>query len=178
MNGTGIVWSDEDNYAWCNCQCSNIADLMPPLSVEIGDYSYLIPSETFMSQTGGFFSKQCYLDIYELTEDGSNTNSISLILGNSFMRQITGSFNSESGSIVLAPSVTSVDGVTVEPIGPPPTPPSPSDDGGSGFGVWAIIGFVALGLFILFILVCFIHYCYDQYGTNQESEEGDREERE
>ena len=140
---------------------------MPPLSVEIGGYSYSIPSETFMSQTGGFFSKQCYLNIYLLTEDDSNTNSISLILGNSFMRQITGSFNIQSGSIVLAPSITSVDGVTVDPIGPPPTPPSPSDDGGNGLSVWAIIGFVALGLFILFILVCFIHYCYDQYATGE-----------
>ena len=123
-----------------------------------------------MSQTGGFFSKQCTLNIYLLTDDGSNTNSISLILGNSFMRQITGSFNIQSGSIVLAPSVTSVDGVTVDPISPtptPPVPPSPSDDGGSGLSVWAIIGFVALGIFILFILVCFIHYCYDQYATGE-----------
>ena len=134
-----------------------------------------------MTQINGglFSSKQCHIDIYELTDNYANDDIASMILGNSFMRQFTGSFNLEDGNVALTPSITSVDGITVDPIEPPepPTPPTPGDNG-NGFGIWAIIGFIALGLFILFILVCTIHYCYDQYANQEDSEEGDREERE
>ena len=89
------------------------------------------------------------------------------------MTQFTGSFNLEKDNVALTPSITSEDGTSVYPTDPPepPTPPSPDDPGDDDhqFGIWEIIGFVAIGLFILFILICTIHYCYDQYMNEDES---------
>ena len=148
----GISMTD-DGYAVCDCSCSSLADLIPTLNFQLGDFSFTLPVATFTSESGGFLSKQCTIDIYPMPKSPSG---VTILLGTSFMKQFTGSFNLESGSISLTQSVTSDDGATVEPMNPP-VPPSPDD--GSGLGVWAIIGLIILGLFLLLILVGVAHYC-------------------
>ena len=93
------------------------------------------------------------------------------------MRQLTGSFNLQSGIISLAPSKLSDPGTSVTPFDPPPIPYNPGDDG-SKYGIWDIIGFVSLGIVILFILICTIHCCYDKYMQEQQYIQVDNEETE
>ena len=95
------------------------------------------------------------------------------------MRQMTGSFSLESGSIALAPSITSVQNATVTPYNPTPTPDDPGDDQNL-FGIWEILGFVTLGILILFLLICTIHCCYDKYMQEEQYvqiDEGTEEDR-
>ena len=37
-----IEWS-EDDYALCNCPCADLYELIPPLSIGMGNYSYTLP---------------------------------------------------------------------------------------------------------------------------------------
>ena len=37
-----IIWSDFE-YAYCDCSCDNIADIIPQLSIGIGNYTYNMP---------------------------------------------------------------------------------------------------------------------------------------
>ena len=97
----------------CSCSCSSIIDTLPSFTIQLGEYSYILPPDSFTSETGNIINKQCYIDIYALSDDYANSDGITLILGNTFMRQFTGSFNLESGNISLTPSVTSDDGISV-----------------------------------------------------------------
>ena len=87
------------------------------------------------------------------------------------MRQFTGTFNLDNGNIGLTPSITSADGISVDPIGPEPKP-----DDGDQFGIWSIVGFVLLGLFIMFIIIGIIHCCCQTKADGEDSEELDPDE--
>ena len=95
-----------------------------------------------------------------------------MILGTTFIRQFTGSFNTESRSIALAPSITSEAGSSIEPIGPP-TPPSPGPnppDGGGGSNVplWEIFLLAGAGFLLLILIIAMIIYCITKQRKNDQ----------
>ena len=112
-----------------------------------------------------------------------------MVLGTTFMRQFTGSFNTESRSISLTPSITSEAGSSIEPVAPPdppspptpppgpPTPPDPSGDGGRNIPLWEIFLLAGCGFLLLIILIALLIYCITKRRkTNQDDKIDDMRE--
>ena len=76
-----------------------------------------------------------------------------MVLGTTFLRQFTGSFDLNSKSIALAPSITSADGSTIGPIVPTPDPVS------NGLTLAEIVGIAAAGFLLLIIIIAICIYC-------------------
>ena len=100
-------------------------------------------------------------DALQNAEDGYE-----VVLGTTFIRQFTGSFNSDTRMVSLAPSITSEAGSSIEPIGP--SPPDPHGGGDGNLTLWEIFAIAAGGFLLLIIIIAICVYCITKKRSDQD----------